>query len=106
MNAGALDQRVVIERRTGATNDWGEPLPDSWLPIVQTWAHVQPLVGREYLAAGALLSEVTARISLRYRPGITAADRVIHGGTTYGITSVADVHSSRRELHLMCKAVG
>ena len=106
MMAGQLDQRVVIERRTGATNDWGEPLPDSWLPIVTTWAAVEPLVGREYIAAGALLSEVTARISLRYRPGITAADRVIHDGKVYGITSVADVHSSRRELQLQCRAIG
>ena len=45
-------------------------------------------------------------IPARYRPGITAADRVIHNGKVYGVEAVADVHSSRRELHLMCKAVG
>jgi SPP1 family predicted phage head-tail adaptor len=67
---------------------------------------VEPLVGREYLAAAALVSEVTARIRMRYRPGITAADRVIHDGKVYGITSVADVHSSRRELQLQCRAIG
>ena len=53
---------------------------------------------------------VTARlggvIPTRYRPGIAAADRVIHNGKVYGVEAVADVHSSRRELHLMCKAVG
>jgi SPP1 family predicted phage head-tail adaptor len=43
---------------------------------------------------------------MRYRPGITAADRVIHDGKVYGITSVADVHSSRRELQLQCRAIG
>ena len=106
MNAGALDQRIVIERRTGATNDWGEPLPDSWLPIITTWAEVSPLVGREYLAAQAAMSEVKVKIIMRYRPGITPADRVSHGGTVHAIEAVLDVHSSRRELHLMCKAVG
>lgn len=105
MKAGALDQRIVIERLVEGYDELGQPI-NTWLPIVQTWAHVQPLVGREYLAAGALLSEVTARVRMRYRPGITAADRVIHNGKVYGITSVADVHSSRRELHLMCKAIG
>jgi SPP1 family predicted phage head-tail adaptor len=105
MKAGALDQRIVIERLVEGYDELGQPI-NTWLPIVQTWAHVQPLVGREYLAAGALLSEVTARVRMRYRPGITAADRVIHGGTTYGITSVADVHSSRRELQLQCRAIG
>ena len=105
MKAGQLDQRIVIERLVESYDELGQPI-NQWLPIVQTWAHVQPLVGREYIAAGALLSEVTARISLRYRPGITAADRVIHDGKVYGITSVADVHSSRRELQLQCRAIG
>lgn len=38
-----------------------------------------------------------------YRPGITAQDRVIHEGKTYGIESVVDVRSEGRELVLMCK---
>ena len=106
MNAGALDQRIVIERRTGATNDWGESLPDSWLPLLTTWAHVQLLPGRDFIAAQAAMSEVKVKIIMRYRPGITPADRVNHNGQVYGIEAVIDVHSSRRELHLMCKAIG
>ena len=106
MNAGALDQRIVIERRTGATNDWGEPLPDAWLPIITTWAHVQPLTGREYLAAMQNQSETTIRVRLRYRPGVKSAMRVKHGAKLYGIQSVIDVKSTGRELVLMCKAVG
>lgn len=105
MKAGALDQRIVIERLVEGADELGQPFTD-WLPIVTTWAAVEPLVGREYIAAGALLSEVTARVRMRYRPGITAADRVIHDGKVYGITSVADVHSSRRELQLQCRAIG
>lgn len=105
MRSGQLDQLISVERLVEGFDELGQPI-NQWLPIITTWAAVEPLVGREYIAAGALLSEVTARIRMRYRPGITAADRVIHGGTTYGITSVADVHSSRRELQLMCKAIG
>ena len=106
MNAGALDQRIVIERRTGATNDWGEPLPDTWAPLFTCWAAVEPLTGREYLAAQAAVSEVTARIRMRFRPWMTAQDRVVHNGTTYGIESLIDVRSGNRELVLMCKAAG
>lgn len=104
MKAGALDQRIVIERLVEGYDELGQPI-NTWLPIVTTWAEVSPLVGREFLAAAALVAEVTARIRMRYRPGITAADRIVHEGTTYGITSVADVHSSRRELVLMCRAL-
>ena len=105
MKAGQLDQRVTVERLQGGFDELGQPI-NQWLPIVTTWAAVEPLVGREYLAAAALVAEVTARIRMRYRPGITAADRIVHDGTTYGITSVADVHSSRRELVLMVRAIG
>jgi SPP1 family predicted phage head-tail adaptor len=105
MKAGDLDQRVTVERQQGGFDELGQPIND-WLPIVTTWAAVEPLVGREYLAAAALVAEITARVRMRFRPGITSRDRIIHDGTVYGITSVADVHSSRRELHLMCKAVG
>ena len=105
MRSGQLDQRISVERLVEGYDELGQPI-NTWLPIITTWAAVEPLVGREYLAAAALVAEVTARIRMRYRPGITAADRVIHDGKVYGITSVADVHSSRRELVLMCRAIG
>lgn len=105
MRAGQLDQRVTVERQQGGFDELGQPLPDTWAPVFTAWAEVSPLVGREYLAAAALVSEVTAKIRLRYRPGVTSADRVIHGTTTYGVTSVADVRSGGRELVLMCKAL-
>lgn len=102
MKAGQLDQRVSIERRVSGQDDWGQPITD-WLPIVTTWAAVEPLTGREYIAAGAAQSEVTTRIRLRYRPGITSADRVNHEGKVYGIMSVIDYRSAGRELVLMCR---
>lgn len=106
MKAGQLDQRVTVERLQGGVDELGQPLPDTWAPLFTCWAAVEPLVGREYLAAQAAVSEVTAKIRMRFRPWMTAEDRVIHNGTTYGIESVIDVRSEHRELHLMCKAVG
>ncbi|MBK5205843.1 MAG: phage head closure protein [Polaromonas sp.] len=64
---------------------------------------VEPLTGREYIAAAAAQSEVMTRIRLRYRPGLTPADRVSHDGKVYGITSVIDHRSDHRELVLMCR---
>lgn len=102
MKAGQLDQRVQIIRLVEGYDEIGQPLTD-WLPIVSTWGAVEPLAGREYIAAAAAVSEVTTRIRLRYRPGITSADRVSHEGKVYGITSVIDHRSDHRELVLMCR---
>ena len=105
MKAGDLTERVTVERFTATYDELGQPI-ESWAPLFTCWAAVEPLTGREYLAAQAAVSEVTARIRMRFRPWMTAEDRVIHNGTTYGIESVIDVRSEHRELHLMCKAVG
>lgn len=105
MRAGDLDQRVTVERFTSTEDELGQPI-ETWAPLFTCWAAVEPLTGREYLAAQAAVSEVTARIRMRFRPWMTAEDRVIHNGTTYGIESVIDVRSGNRELHLMCKAIG
>ena len=104
MKSGDLNQRVTVERFTSTEDELGQPI-ESWAPLFTCWAAVEPLTGREYLAAQAAVSEVTAKIRMRFRPWMTAQDRVIHNGITYGIQSVIDVRSEHRELHLMCKAL-
>ena len=102
MKAGQLDQRVTIERSTQTQNSWGEII-HTWAPLVTVWAAVEPLIGREYMAAAAMQSDVSTRIRMRYRPGVTPADRVNHEGRAYNIESVVDVRSGNRELVLMCR---
>lgn len=105
MKAGNLDQRIVIERLVKGVDPIGQPI-NAWEPVFSVWAAVEPLQGREYIAAQAVQSEVEARIRLRYRPGVTSAMRVIHGADTYSITSVIHVKSAKQELQIMCRANG
>ena len=103
MKAGSLDQRVTLERQqSGSVDELGQPL-DEWAALGSCWAAVLPLQGREYIAASAAQSEVTTRVAIRYRPGITPADRVVHDGRIYNIVSVIDVRSGNDELVLMCR---
>jgi SPP1 family predicted phage head-tail adaptor len=105
MKSGQLGQRISVERLQGGVDELGQPLPDTWAPLFTCWAAVEPLTGREYIAAQAAVSEVTAKIRMRFRPWMTAEDRVIHDGTIYNIVSLIDVRSANRELVLMCKAL-
>ena len=104
MRAGALDQRVTVERFTSTVDDWGTPI-ESWAPLFTCWAAVEPLVGREYIAAQAAQSELTTRITMRYRPGVTHDLMVTHEGRQYEIESVIDTNSKGQELVLMCRGV-
>ncbi len=103
MKAGRLDQRVTIERVTIDFDEIGGTI-ETWAPLVATWAAIEPLNGREFFAAATTLAEVTTRIRVRYRPGITSVDRVEHDGRLHNILAIIDPKSGERELVLMCKA--
>lgn len=102
MMPGDYRQRVTLERVTLTQDELGQPV-NEWLTLGTVWAAVEPQAGREFVAAGALQSELTTKIRIRHRPGINSGDRVIHDGRTYNVTSVVDYRSAGRELTLLCK---
>lgn len=88
MRAGKLRHRVIIQKPGYAQDpDTGEMLP-GWQNVVTVWAAVEPLSAREFIAAQAGQSEITARVKIRYRAGITAGMRLLHKGQAYNIHGV------------------
>ncbi len=63
----------------------------------RVWAGIEPLSARDFIAAQAVQSEVTARIVIRYREGVTAAMRIKHAGRLYTIHGVLPDAKSGRE---------
>lgn len=97
MQAGKLRHRVTIER-PGLTQDpdSGE-MVDGWAPFASVRAAIEPLSVREFIAAQASQSEVSARIVIRYREGIDASMRVLHRGKVYNIKGALPDDKSGRE---------
>lgn len=106
LNAGRLRHRITIERKTHEQDPTTGAMTPVWLPLAQNVAAaVEPLSGRELLAAGQMKSKITARVIVRYREGITAAMRVLHGGQTFNIVAVIpDDQSGREWLTLMVES--
>ena len=105
MQAGRLSTRCVIQRRTGGTNDWGEPLPEGWETHATVWANVKHLSGSEAIKADAEVSTVRASIRIRFRSDITAGMRVLIGLVPYEILAVQPDVAGRVYVDLACKAV-
>lgn len=104
MNAGKLDQRVILERHEFVSQDeLGQVIYD-WVPVATLWAAVEPLNGREYIAASTTVAEVESRIRIRYRADLSVTDRINHEGTLHEIKTIINPRSGDRELVLMCKA--
>lgn len=87
MQAGKLRHRIDIEEfiavRDEESGEFGEP---DW---VSKWprcaARVEPLSARDMVAAKAAQSEATARMVIRYRPGVLPSMRIIYRGEVYSI---------------------
>lgn len=101
MRIGQLRHRVTIQR-PGSTQDpnTGQMVP-GWADVATVWASIEPLSAREFIAAQAGQSEVTARIKMRARDDIDAAMRIIHRDQVYNIHGVLpDPRSGRHWITL------
>lgn len=86
LDAGKLRHRVRFERLVNTRDSEGVLQPE-WQTAFTTMAAIEPLSAREFIQAAAGQSEVTGRLTIRYRDGITAAMRIVHvkRGTVYNI---------------------
>jgi SPP1 family predicted phage head-tail adaptor len=85
IEAGKLRHRITIQA-PGLTQDpvTGE-MPPGWTDFASVWASIEPLSARDFIAAQANQSEITARIVIRYREGILPTMRILHRGKVYAI---------------------
>ena len=105
MASGKLRHRVRIEEQVHATDEDTGAVSTSWQFVAVVWAAIEPLSAREFIAAAATQSAITARITIRYRPGMRASMRILHGSSIYNIQGVLpDLESGREYLTLPCSA--
>lgn len=108
IDAGRLRHRVLLQRCTGAVDDYGDPLysdDDQWTTEAAVWAAIDPVSGRELYAAEQAQSAVSHKIRLRYRQGVSAAWRVLYGNRVFRILSVIDWEERHESLLLMAQEI-
>lgn len=106
MLAQQLRHVITIEQRGSGETGYGEP-PVTWSAFASNVrASVEPVAGREALAAAANQAALVTRIVLRYIAGVTPQMRVVFDGRNYDIQSVVDVGERRRVLELICVVGG
>lgn len=101
MRGGDLRKRVTIQQRTTDQDDYGQQL-NQWDDVARVWAGIEPLNGRELLAAAAVQAETTHTVTMRYRPGITPQLRINYNGRLFNILNVLDDNERHRTLTLLC----
>jgi len=99
MRAGALNKRVIIERKTDARGTYGEPVA-TWATLLTVWAGIKPVSGNEQVQGGQLDATATHSITMRHTD-ILSTDRINFGGRIFNIVSVLDQEERGRELKIM-----
>ena len=104
--AGSFPHQIHIQRKTGSKDGWDTPVPEAWENITAKpiWANVKYLSGSESIKADASVSVVRASVRIRWRAGVTAGMRVVHGADTLDIEAVLP-GTGRQHVDLVCKRV-
>ena len=103
MHIGKLRHLVSIERRVESLDDVGDAVP-KWVQETRVWGAVEPLSGRELVAAQQIHAEATTRVRLRHRFDGNPREkwRVVHRERRYNIKASMNVETRDRETILLC----
>ena len=111
--AGKLNRRIKIRKRTGATDDAGQPL-DTWEDVGDLWAGIANETGLGAIRS-SLQGDVPASIArysflIRFeavaRLGIAADMRVEHDGESFDIKGTTRDFEDRGKAFIICEQGG
>jgi SPP1 family predicted phage head-tail adaptor len=85
--ASTLKHKVSIQSKTADSDAEGQAV-ENWAEIAAPYADIRHLSGLETVKGGAVTSAVKVSIRIRYRPGLDAGMRVVHGTDVYNIQAV------------------
>jgi len=104
-----LRHRLTLQQEV-QTPDGAGGYTRSWQDVAELWGEIIPLTGsgssakgsgKELLFAGQIQTEISHRILLRYRPGVSAAMRLVYENRLFNIRMVANVNEKRDTLELL-----
>ena len=101
MRAGPLRHRIQIQNRSLLVDEFGEE-SQVWATVATVWASVEPLSGRELLAAQQVQGETTHRVRMRYLAGVTSSSRVLFNLRPFDVRSVINKNEAGVSLELLC----
>jgi len=104
MRAGSLDKKVIIEKQSEGSDDFGE-VTNTWESYASTYVSILPLRGREYFSSKGVKSEVSHKIELRYMDGIDSSMRIVYGARVFEIESVINIREKNKTLEIMATEV-
>lgn len=92
MQAGNLDRRITVERKTVSNTPLGAT--ETWVKLATIWASRKDVSDGEKATSGTDISTVASRFVVRSTPDTRAfrpADRLIEGRLTFEIVGIKEL---------------
>ena len=102
MDAGLMRHRIEIQALQGTPNVYGE-IENVWVTMATVRASINPVSGREFMAANQEHAAVTHKVTIRYNRTVKASMRVLYGARVLDILHVIDTWEQHHEMVLLCK---
>lgn len=99
-----MNKRITIQSVTSSTDSYGAAT-ETWATFAIVWASVEPLIGKEYLAAKQTESAVSHKFRIRYLSGLTPQMRIYWDSRYFTIASDINVNEGNREMVVMAEEV-
>lgn len=104
MDAGQLDKKILIQQQTMTQDEYGQQL-ETWITIATVYAKIKPLVGKEFILAQQISTNLSHDVTIRYRRWIKPKMRVSYLDRYFEILAVIDSDEKREWLYLKCREV-
>jgi SPP1 family predicted phage head-tail adaptor len=97
-----LRQRLTLQQEAQAPDTAGG-YTRSWQNVADLWAEITPVTGREKLFADQMQSQISHKIALRYRAGVSAGQRLVFETRAFNIRYVFNVGENNEMLELLAE---
>ena len=110
IDVGKLNKKIQIQKKSGIRDPYGHEVI-SWVKVVDCFANVKPIGGREKIRNNAIESTLSCTIAIRYNPDLlplTTPDswRIIYESRILNITAAQDLDEARRFIIFDCIETG
>lgn len=104
MQAGKLNQRIIIQEQQTKVNPSGQKVPGDWVDKYSLWAQVKTTDSGTVMEDGVIQHVVTVKFYIRKRRGITAQMRIKWADRTFQLEGPPiDWHDDRAGMTLIGK---
>lgn len=102
---GQMRERVTLQQASVTLDANGDPAY-AWSTAATLWARVEPTGGETETLAERRTAVATYAVTIRWRAGVSVAQRLLWRGRTLAIESVAVLDERRERVTLACRDDG